>query len=38
MKVIKDAKTDPKSYKKSSEKFNSECDHIKCKLGPPMTE
>ena len=38
MKVIKKAKTDVKTLKKASEKVRSGCDHIKCKLCPPMTE
>lgn len=38
MKVIKKAKTDVKTLKKASERVHSECDHIKCKLCPPMKE
>ena len=38
MKVIREAKTDKIKYDKEVKKINAACDHIKCKLCPPMKD
>lgn len=38
MKVIREAKTDKIKYDKEVKKINSACDHIRCKLCPPMKD
>ena len=38
MKVVKEAKTNVKVYAKEVKRINAACDHIKCKLCPPMKD